>query len=226
MALLDVGCGLGSITLGLAEAVAPGRVVGIDLNEDAIVKAQASAEERGVVNLTFRVGNCYELPFEDSSFDAVFAHMVFMHLSDPGKAAAEAYRVLKPSGVFAVADRAEQGDLRGNSNPTIERAWEIFMQWHASRGSDLRFGTQLPSVLNAGGFKDISSVPGYTSTFKETIGQFGAFFASETVTGPALERGWATKSELEEIRSAIEGFGSDPRSLWGLAHIAALGWKP
>jgi SAM-dependent methyltransferase len=53
MNLLDIGCGPGTITLGLARAVAPGHVTGIDHDREHVVAARALAEEREVTNLSF-----------------------------------------------------------------------------------------------------------------------------------------------------------------------------
>jgi ubiquinone/menaquinone biosynthesis C-methylase UbiE len=74
MRLLDAGCGQGSITIGLADAVAPGEVVGLDRDPEQVERARALAAERGVTNVRFEVGDAYALPFPDASFDAVFAH--------------------------------------------------------------------------------------------------------------------------------------------------------
>ena len=89
MQVLDVGCGPGSITLGLAEAVAPGSVVGIDFQPAQIKQARASAAERAVANVRFEVADAYQLPFPGHSFDAAFAHGVLMHLREPVRALVE-----------------------------------------------------------------------------------------------------------------------------------------
>src|SRR5262245_892986 len=83
MKLLDCGCGPGSITLGLAAAVARGEVVGVDLDSEKIAQAQGSAAKALVTNLRFETADIYALPFPDASFDAVFSHAVFQHLRDP-----------------------------------------------------------------------------------------------------------------------------------------------
>ena len=61
--LLDLGCGPGSITLGLAEAVAPGEVIGIDVQPSQVKQAQALSAVRGVRNVRFEVSDVYRLPF-------------------------------------------------------------------------------------------------------------------------------------------------------------------
>ena len=65
MKVIDCGCGSGSITLGIAEAVAPGQVIGIDQAEQAISKAREAAASQRLANLTFTVGDIHDLPFQE-----------------------------------------------------------------------------------------------------------------------------------------------------------------
>src|SRR5688500_7673193 len=74
MHLLDVGCGPGSITLGLAEVVAPAETIGLDIQERSIELARQAALDTGVTNARFEVGDCYKLPFDDESFDVCYAN--------------------------------------------------------------------------------------------------------------------------------------------------------
>src|SRR5450756_116194 len=67
--LLDLGCGPGTITLGLARRVAPGEVVGVDRADQPLVGARAAAAEQGVANATFTTGDAYRLDYPDASFD-------------------------------------------------------------------------------------------------------------------------------------------------------------
>ena len=111
MQLLDVGCGPGTITVGLAKEVAPGDVVGTDLQPTQVEQARAVAAERGIANVRFEVGDAYRLPFPDRSFDAVFAHAVLMHLREPVRALAEMWRVLRPGGIVGVRDPDLGGEI-------------------------------------------------------------------------------------------------------------------
>ena len=76
MAVLDCGCGPGSITVGLAEIVAPGQVIGLDTEPRQLEAARRLAQQRGLSNLRFEQGSVYELPFPDASFDVAVAHGV------------------------------------------------------------------------------------------------------------------------------------------------------
>src|SRR5262245_64230111 len=102
--VLDVGCGPGTITLDIAERVAPGRVIGLDPVEDVLVAARADAAAAGVTNLEYEVGDVYHLRFEDDAFDVVHAHQVLQHLADPVAALREMGRVCQPDGRVAARD--------------------------------------------------------------------------------------------------------------------------
>ena len=76
MNLLDAGCGPGSLTVDFAEAVAPGVVIGVDRDPRVVARARAAAEDRGVANAQFLVGNVYDLPFATGAFDAVWSSSI------------------------------------------------------------------------------------------------------------------------------------------------------
>ena len=99
--MLDVGCGAGTITLGLAAAV--GHVVGMDLDDDEFADARRYAEAHGIGNVEFRVGSVYELDFPDGEFDSCLCHSMLETLDRPLAALSEIRRVVKPGGVVGVA---------------------------------------------------------------------------------------------------------------------------
>src|SRR5262249_56135175 len=99
MRLLDVGCGPGSITRGLAEHLTAGNVVGLDLSRETLEGARRDAVARGLKNLRYEEGSVYELQFPDGSFDVAYAHQVLQHLRGRGLALRELLRVVKPGGV-------------------------------------------------------------------------------------------------------------------------------
>src|SRR6201986_4889027 len=76
--VLDVGCGPGTITAGLADRVPGGHVTGIDAAEGIVAQARAAAGERA--NLDFAAGDIYALDYPADSFDVVHAHQGLQHL--------------------------------------------------------------------------------------------------------------------------------------------------
>ena len=99
--VLDFGCGPGTISIGLAKAVEPGEVHGIDMEDSHIGLAQSAAVAGGHGNATFRVGDVTDLPFEDGSFDVAHCHAVLMHVPDTKAVIGEVKRVLKPGGIIS-----------------------------------------------------------------------------------------------------------------------------
>lgn len=104
MRVLDVGCGPGTFTEYVAQAIAPGMVTGLDLDAEFVAHATAKAEAAGTSGLEFVVGNAYALPFGDDTFDAVTSYTGIGVLSDPPKAVAEMVRVCRPGGVVSIAE--------------------------------------------------------------------------------------------------------------------------
>lgn len=100
--VLDVGCGPGSLTVDIAKHVQPGgKVTGIENVPDPLDGARRLAEQEGV-EVMFEVADAMELPYEDDTFDLVFAHQVLQHVSQPVQMLKEMRRVAKTgSGVVA-----------------------------------------------------------------------------------------------------------------------------
>ena len=100
--ILDIGCGPGSITRGLAKYVPQGRITGIDLSEQVLKQARESGE---VGNLDFEVGNVLEgLRFEDRIFNVVYCNQTLLHIPDPVAAMKEMKRVCKAGGIIAARE--------------------------------------------------------------------------------------------------------------------------
>ncbi len=104
MRLLDVGCGPGSITAGLAKRAEPAETIGIDPPPSVIETARSLAEAKAARHLTFEVGDILEPRFAPETFEAVFAHQVLQHLGQPVDALRQIRKLLAPGGVVGVRD--------------------------------------------------------------------------------------------------------------------------
>lgn len=98
-AVLDAGCGTGNYTIEMARRGAD--VIGIDSSEEMLAWARVKAQKTGT-EATFHVADAMNLPFPDSSFDAVLSNGLLCFLKEPEKALIEMHRVLKPSGRLVV----------------------------------------------------------------------------------------------------------------------------
>lgn len=110
MKVLDVGCGPGPVTLDVAAAVYPGTVVGVDFSAPSITQARATAEAVQCPNITFQVGDTYQLDFADETFDLVYSTNLLVWLREPVRALAEQRRVTKRGG-WVFAQLADYGNI-------------------------------------------------------------------------------------------------------------------
>jgi len=126
--VLDVGCGVGSITLDVAQVVKPGEVVGIEPVEYSVQVACQLAKDRKVSNVSFEVGDSLSLRFPDDTFDIVYSYTVLHYFYDPERAVREQKRVTKKGGWVIAAGVRDAGLVR--RYPPCP-AWENVIQMHA-----------------------------------------------------------------------------------------------
>jgi ubiquinone/menaquinone biosynthesis C-methylase UbiE len=102
--LLDIGTGTGRMIEILAPRV--GQALGIDQSREMLAVARVNLERVGSPNGMVRLGDMYQLPLPDASFDAVVIHLVLHYADRPAAVIAEAARVLRPNGLLVVVDFA------------------------------------------------------------------------------------------------------------------------
>lgn len=101
---LDLGTGTGSVLRYFAARAA--QSIGIDSSREMLAIARASLEKGNFRHLQVRHGDIHALPFANASADLITIHQVLHYLDDPGRALAEAARVLSPGGRLLIADFA------------------------------------------------------------------------------------------------------------------------
>ena len=150
--VLDAGCGVGSIALDLAPTIAPGRIFGIDVDLEQIEVARTTAAQRGIDNAEFATASVYELPFDDASFDAVYANAVLFYLSEPLRALVEFKRVLRPGGLAAVSDDDLGTVVISPDRPELELAPRLFECAVEHEGGNGRYSRHLRTLMLEAGF--------------------------------------------------------------------------
>ncbi len=228
MQVLDMGCGPGAITLGLAEAVAPGTVIGIDLQPTQVGFARALAAERRVANVRFAVGNGYQLSFPDHSFDAVFAHGVLMHLREPVRALAEMRRVLGPGGIVGVRDPDLEAGFLTPVTPLLEqeRALRIRVRQHNIGGDPFLGRHHRRLLLEAGFVRAEASASVVSAGSLEETRRRAAWFKDQLrgLARTALAEGWVNQATVDAMLAEIDAWAERPDAFSAGIWCEAVGW--
>jgi SAM-dependent methyltransferase len=229
MSVLDCGCGPGTITAGFAELVAPGEVLGTEIEESHVVLARENAAKRNVRNIRFETADIYALPFADASFDAVFISAVLGNLQEPVRGLREARRVLKPGGVVGVKEFDHGGDLVYPRDPAVEKYGELYLRLRRENGHDPETGRKIGAWLLAAGFGDLNLSAAYEPfAGPQAVGGFAQVSAGLLAEGwgeAFVSRGWATRDEIKEMSDAWLRFATLPGAVFAAAWCEAVARK-
>jgi len=229
MRLLDVGCGPGSITLGLAKYVAPAEVVGIDTASEVLATAR---ELRGdTPNVRFEEASVYALPYETDSFDVAYAHQVLQHLADPSAALGEMRRVVRPGGLVAARDSDYQTMVSWPRSEAIEEWRALYTAVVRRNGADANAGRRIPSWFARAGL-DALTVTTTVAMMRdaEDVLNWGNSWAERVTNSAFAEQarayGLATATDLERIAAGWRAWAREAEALFMFVHVEGLAVVP
>lgn len=157
MRVLDVGCGPGSITLGIAKKVtAEGSVVGVDIDEGQLKRGRYLAEKENISHLSFINGNVSHLPFPDSSFDITHMSGLLCQVDNLVVALDEIRRVTKPGGIIACREPIFECYIIYPDSGLFKESIRLATYAVNSLGSDFNLGKKLKSIFTEEYFSSTS----------------------------------------------------------------------
>jgi len=121
--VVDLGSGAGNdVFVARALVGDEGKVIGIDMTEEMIEKANKNNSKLGFKNVEFRFGDIEEMPLENNLADVIVSNCVLNLVPDKQKAFSEIFRVLKPGAHFCVSDIVIKGEL----HPKLKKSAEMY----------------------------------------------------------------------------------------------------
>jgi SAM-dependent methyltransferase len=150
--VLDLGSGGGIDVLLSARRVGPtGKVYGLDMTEEMLALARDNQRKAGVENVEFLRGEIERIPLPDASVDVIISNCVINLSTEKPRAIAEAFRVLRPGGRFAVSDVV----VRGAMPDAVRRSMELWVGCIAGALEEREY----VELLEQAGFSDASVEP-------------------------------------------------------------------
>src|SRR5207247_5630008 len=119
--VLDLGSGGGIDVLLSAKRVGPtGKAYGLDMTDEMLALARENQRKAGVDNVGFIEGEIEAIPLPDGSVDVIISNCVINLSADKDRVMAEAFRVLRPGGRFAVSDVVVRGEVPAQIRRSVE----------------------------------------------------------------------------------------------------------
>jgi ubiquinone/menaquinone biosynthesis C-methylase UbiE len=188
--VLDLGCGPGADLPAFAAAAGPGgRVIGVDHDPAAVIRARAAAARLPRVEV--RAGDIAALALPAASADRVHTDRVLQHVPDPAAVLAQARRVLRPGGTAVFAEPDWDTLVIDFPEAPVARAYRRFVTERVVRNAAV--GRQLPRLAAAAGFRGIRVIPA-TAVFRD-VRAADQVLGLRRVTARAVTAGYLTPEQ-------------------------------
>jgi ubiquinone/menaquinone biosynthesis C-methylase UbiE len=199
MRVLDLGCGMGDVSIQAARLVGPdGEVVGADADADRVAAARARMSDGGIANVRVHRSDVRSLEGVEGEFDAVVGRLILMYLSDPAAVIRGAAQRLRPGGlvVFHEFQFPPEGLSSQPVAPLFEQCVRWFVETATRAGAETRMGLKLYETFVAAGL-------GGPEMRSESVVGGGEDFEGYDVLAGVL-RGIAPLMERSGVASAEE----------------------
>ena len=229
MRVLDVGCGPGTISVGLAEAVAPaGSVLGVDVSDALRPEWDKRMAECETGNLEFRIADIFGSDLPSEHFDVVYMHQVLQHLPNPVDALGAAVSHARDGALVGVRE-VDWGTFATYPESDGMREFRrIYDAVAIGNGGNPHAGRHLLRWFNeVGGLADVR-VTTSTWTFFDAAGkewwanQWSERVVESNIARGALDMGIATMDELQAVASAWQRWKQEPDAVSAFTHFEAL----
>ena len=225
--VLEIAAGTGRVTRHIRERIPPpAKLIASDISEDMLAVAKQKLNH---LNIEWQNIDAQQLPFDDNSIDLVVCCFGYMFVPDKPKAFAEAYRVLKPGGLFLFTtwDKLENNAASYTSRSIAEKYLEAPLPDSYNLATSMSDETAITSLLQDAGFAKISiekvALLFLCPTAKEAAYGFvegGAIYEEIKRRNPA----WIDEIKIQLEKELAEKFGAAPM-VAPMSAVISQAWK-
>jgi ubiquinone/menaquinone biosynthesis C-methylase UbiE len=152
MKVVDVGCGIGSVTRWIADRVGPtGSVIGIDRSAESL---RVARERTAQPNVEYVEASAFATGLPRGAFDVAFSRLLLKHVDRPEDAVAEMRALLRPGGRVACEEAVIESSSCDPPAPAHQRLQELSTQMFARNGTDWQVARRLYQLIVAQGFTE------------------------------------------------------------------------
>lgn len=217
MRCLDVGCGIGAVTLKLARRVGPtGLAVGID-RDDACLELARQAASRDGLPAVFRNEPVSDLR-QDAAYDFVYSRFLLTHLSQPGLAVESMVQAARPGGVVAVEDIEFAAHFSHPRCVALDRYVTLYQEVVKRKGGDANIGPSLVGLLMTAGLEEVH-VEVVQPTYRSGLGKRIAQVTMEHIKEAVVGEGLASVQEVDSIVADLDRYAADESTIVSLPRI-------
>lgn len=226
--LLEVGCGVGAQTEILLRHFPDLHVTGIDRNQSNLEVARANLEQVpwGNGRFTLVETDAANMDFPADSFDSAFLCWILEHVGDPALVLAETRRVLRPGAPIVVTEVQNASFFIDPYSPQTLDYWRAFNDYQLELGGDPFVGAKLGNLLQAVGFRDVTTKVRTIHLDNRQPGQRAEFLEYWTdllLSGAAglVSEGRVANEVVAGMREELRRVGRNPNAVFFYSFVQA-----
>lgn len=224
--VLDVGCGIGEMTIMLAKKIgSQGKVIAIDKSQEQIDIAKASAKKRGILNIEFIVDDAKNLINYQESIDVIYSRLMLVHQKNPNVFFKHYLKAVKTGGLIVCEEPITSSSICFPKSIAFDQHLSLYLKMGNEHGLNFDIGSSLHSIFQKNN-TPILSYRKIQNTFSESKCKKIAYLRTLECEDVYLKNKYISKSNLSKtLRELLILSENKSQIVSGVEMVQILGRK-